>query len=71
MSILDNDPQQEIDVFVFTGYGNETVRFTDLGALEFAQENGYNTLQESYDDGFHYWGTLTRNEIDEILKPTP
>ena len=36
---------------------DDTLIKNEEDALKYAQKNGYNTLQESYDDEFHFWTT--------------
>lgn len=54
----------EIEVYVF---GNFQVRFTEQGAKELAQENGYKDLEDSYEDGFHYYTEMTPEDIDNYI----
>lgn len=59
---------KEIEVYVFGSLGQ--IRFTEQGALELAQENNYNnykTLEESYEDGFHYFTEMTPEDIDNFI----
>lgn len=35
---------------------NDTVYIKyEKDALKYAQDNGYQTLEDSYNDGYHYW----------------
>lgn len=54
----------EIEVYVFSNF---QVRFTEQGAKELAQENGYKDLEDSYEDGFHYYTEMTPEDIDNYI----
>lgn len=54
----------EIEVYVFSNF---QVRFTEQGAKELAQEYGYKDLEDSYEDGFHYYTEMTPEDIDNYI----
>ena len=55
----------EIEVYVFGSLME--VRFTEEGASELAQNNGYEDLEKSYEDGFHYFSEMTPEDIDNFI----
>lgn len=55
----------EIEVYVFSSLFE--VRFTEMGATQLAEEKGYETLEDSYEDGFHYFTEMTPSEIDDFI----
>jgi len=55
---------EELEAYVFSDF---QIRFTEQGAEELAQEKGYKDLEASYNDGYHYFTEMTKEEIDNYL----